>query len=98
MSYAITSHSVESSTPEQLLALWRDRWAIENRLFWVKDAVLREDHSRIRTGKAAYGMSVLRNATINYLRACGETNIKAALRANAIKVNQLLSQLGIIIQ
>lgn len=65
VAYAITSRSVASSTVEQLLALWRDRWAIENRLFRVKDMTLREDHSRIRTGKAAFAMSIIRNATIN---------------------------------
>ena len=53
VSYAVASHPVESSTPGQLLSLWRSRWLIENRLFWVKDAVFREDHSRIRTGRAA---------------------------------------------
>ena len=65
LSYAVASHSVESSTPEQLLALWRGRWLIENRLFWVKDSVFREDHSRIRTGQAAFAMSIIRNAIIN---------------------------------
>lgn len=49
---AITSRSVSSSTTEQLLSLWRHRWAIENRLFGVKDVTLREDFSRIRTGHA----------------------------------------------
>jgi predicted transposase YbfD/YdcC len=50
VNYAVTSHSVASATPERLLGLWRDRWSIENGLFWEKDVVLGEDHSRIRTG------------------------------------------------
>jgi len=98
VAYAITSRSVESSTPEQLLALWRDRWAIENRLFWVKDAVMREDHSRIRTGQAAFAMSIIRNASINSIRASGNTCIAAAFRSNVLQLTSLLARLGIIIQ
>lgn len=98
VAYAITSRSVESSTPEQLLALWRDRWAIENRLFWVKDAVMREDHSRIRTGHAAFAMSIIRNASINYISASGNTCIADAFRSNVLQLTSLLARLGIIIQ
>lgn len=95
VSYAVASHPVESSTPEQLLALWRGRWSIENRLFWVKDCVFREDHSRIRTGQAAFAMSVIRNAIINYFRACGVNSIAAEFRANVLKLDNLLTKLGI---
>lgn len=58
--------------------------------------VLREDHSRIRTGNAAYAMSVIRNAIINSIRASGIQTIQAELRANAFKVNDLLTKLGIL--
>ena len=98
VSYAVTSHSVASSTPEQLLALWRDRWAIENRLFWVKDTVMREDHCRIRTGHAAYAMSLIRNAIINYFRGYDTPSIAAAFRANVLQLDALLARLGILIQ
>lgn len=98
VAYAITSHTPESANAEQLLTLWRDRWAIENRLFWVKDAVLREDHSRIRTGNAAFAMSLLRNAIINYFRAYGEPSIAAAFRYNVLHIQPLLAKLGIFIQ
>ena len=97
VAYAITSHSVASSTVEQLLALWRDRWAIENRLFWVKDVTLREDHSRIRTGQAAFAMSIIRNASINYIRSSGHPSIAAAFRSNALRIPALLARLGILI-
>ena len=97
VAYAVTSRLSESSTAEELLALWRDRWAIENRLFWVKDATLREDHSRIRTGQAAFAMSVIRNASVNYIRSSGNQCIAAALRANALRIPALLTRLGIFI-
>ena len=65
VTYAITSRFVASSTVRQLMALWWDRWAIENRLFRVKNVTLREDHSHIRTGQAAFAMSIIRNVSIN---------------------------------
>jgi len=67
-----------------LLALWRDRWAIENRLFWVKDAVMGKDHSRIRTGHAAFAMSIIHNASISCIGASGSTCIAAAFQANVL--------------
>ena len=97
VAYAVTSRSSESSTAQELLALWRDRWAIENRMFWVKDVTLREDHSRIRTGQAAFAMSIIRNATINCIRSSGNQGIAAALRANTLGIPALLTRLGIFI-
>ena len=98
VAYAITSRSVASSTAEQVLALWRDRWGIENRLFWVKDVTLREDQGRIRSGRAAFVMSIIRNATINYIRSSGNECIAAALRSNVLRIPALLTRLGILIQ
>ncbi len=97
VSYAVTSHSPESATAEQLLRLWRDRWGIENRLFWVKDVTFREDHCRVRTDNAAFAISVIRNATINYIRASGQPSIAAALRSNVLLLTHTLARLGIVI-
>ncbi len=97
VSYAITSHSVTSATATELLTLWRDRWGIENRLFWVKDVTFREDHSRIRTGNAAYAMSVIRNASINYIWASGISCIAKALRKNALLIPHTLAKIRIVI-
>ena len=97
VAYAVTSRSAESSTAEELLALWRDRWAIENRLFWVKDVTFREDHSRIRSGKAAFAMSIIRNASINDIRSSGHQCIAAALRSNTLRIPALLTKIGILI-
>jgi hypothetical protein len=96
VSYAITSLPPERASSAKLLDLWRGRWAIENRLFWVRDVVFREDHSRIRTGTAALATSHVRNAAINYLRARKVDNNAAALRENALKVEALLRELGIL--
>ena len=93
--YAATSLPREQAGAAQLLKLWRGRWEIES-TFWVKDAVFREDHSRIRTGLAPRAMSAVRNAAINILRTLKVPNLAAARRENALKVNLLLSRLGII--
>ena len=93
--YAITSLSPDRASSERLLDLWRGRWEIENRLFWVRDVVFGEDASRIRSGTAPLSMSLIKNAAMNTLRALKVPNITAALRENALKVPNLFHKLGI---
>lgn len=95
ISYAVTSLTPQQADVDALLKLWRDRWAIENRTFWVRDVTFREDHSRIRSGRAAENLSLLKNAAINYLRTRKVDNIAAALRENAAKTQPLFTTLGI---
>jgi Transposase DDE domain len=47
--YAITSLPRERTSAEDLLALNRQHWAIENRLHWLRDTVFGEDRSPIRS-------------------------------------------------
>jgi predicted transposase YbfD/YdcC len=94
--YAVTSLSRDQADAGRLLTLWRDRWAIENKAFWVRDVVFGEDRCRIRTGSAPHNMSVFRNAAITLLRALKVPNISAALRNHALKLNVLLHRLHII--
>jgi predicted transposase YbfD/YdcC len=63
------------------LAAWiRSHWCIENRLHWIRDVTLGEDHSSIRTGAGPQVMAALRNTAINLARLAGHTNIAAAQR------------------
>ena len=94
--YAVTSLAREQADAETLLMLWRGRWAIENRLFYIRDVAYKEDASRIRTGNAPTIMSIFRNTATTLLRALKVENITAALRENALKVDQLLQRLHII--
>lgn len=55
-----------------------------------------EDASRIHSERAPENLASVRNAAIGLLRRLGHTNIAAALRENALKVNQLLDNLGIL--
>lgn len=97
-SYAITSLPPERASPEALLSMWRGRWEIENRAFHVLDVTLREDHSRIRTGRSAETMGMVRIAAYNHARAHEVDSLPAALRQNALNVEHLLHELGILDQ
>lgn len=94
--YAITSVPRSKADAAQLLTWSRDHWKIENQLHYVRDVTMGEDASRIRTGNAPENLASVRNAVIGLLRRMGHTNIAAALRENALKVNQLLAKLGIL--
>ena len=69
IAYAITSLARERAGPEDLLALVRQHWSIENRLHYRRDVALREDHSRIRTGNAPQVIAALRNTVLCLVQA-----------------------------
>lgn len=79
-----------------MLQWWRGHWGIENRLHWVRDETFGEDASRIRLGGAPQFLAAIRNSAISLLRSLGATNIAAALRENACKVDHTLTKLGIL--
>lgn len=93
--YAITSASRAHADADLLLRGWRGRWGLES-TFWIRDVVLNEDHSRIRTGGAPFVLSHIRNATINLCRTLEVENIAAAIREHALKLDVLLARLGIV--
>jgi hypothetical protein len=96
VAYGITSLSPEEASAERLLALNRGHWAIENRLFYVRDVTFGEDKCRVRTGRGPHMLAAVRNAAISLLRTVGITNIAAAVRQNAYQTNRLLTILGIL--
>lgn len=93
--YYITSLPRTLAGPEDLLKLVRDHWgAVENRLHYVRDEVLGEDRSTIRTGHAPQNLAALRNAALNCLRADGIDKISATLRSFARDPLRLFTKLG----
>jgi predicted transposase YbfD/YdcC len=94
--YAITSLGIKTN-PHKLLSLVRGHWAIENKLFRVRDVTLGEDACQIRKGAAPEVMAALRNVVIGLFRRSGATNIAAAIRENGWQhhgltlLNQLLT-------
>lgn len=79
--YAITSLGPETGA-RRLLNLVRGHWAIENKLFRVRDVTLGEDASQVRKGSAPEVMAALRNTVLALYRRSGATNIAAAIREN----------------
>ena len=90
VAHAITSLRPEQASPQQLLALWRGHWQIENSLHWVRDVTFGEDKSQIRTGAAPQIMAAIRNLAITLLRRAGWTNLAQALRTHAAQPQRLL--------
>ena len=83
VTYGITSLRRDQASAGDLLKLVRSHWGIENKVFYVRDVSLGEDHCRVRTGAAPHILSTLRNAILNLLRIVGSTNIAANLRRHA---------------
>jgi hypothetical protein len=69
--------------------LVRGHWGIENRAHHVRDRILREDDSRIRTKPGVFAR--LRSFALNLLRANGVGNVSEATYANALCLDRLLA-------
>lgn len=95
VSYAVTSATRDQANAATLLSAWRGRWQVES-VFWIKDAVLREDHSRIRTRGAPFVLSHIRNAFITMCRGLELGSVAATVREHALKLDVLLARLGIV--
>jgi len=81
LDYALCSLGLDQVSAEELLALWRGHWLIENQLHWVRDVTLGEDASRVRRGQAPQALAAIRNVVITTARVlAGFTNIAEALR------------------
>lgn len=73
--YGVTSLTVQQATPEQLLALIREHWAIENGLHYRRDGTLKEDRCTLRGEQAPEAMSVLNNLVLGLLLRRGVKNV-----------------------
>jgi predicted transposase YbfD/YdcC len=71
----------------------RGHWGIENRLHHVLDVSLGEDASRIRRNPGVFAH--LRHFALNLLRHNGQTNIRAALYDNTLKLDRVLNYKGV---
>lgn len=92
VAYALTSLE---GRPEELLALWRGHWEVENRLHHPRDTVLGEDASRSRKGAAGLRHAKawrLRDVLINLLRLNGRSLLRSVrhFSANVHELYKLL--------
>jgi len=78
--YGITSLAPEQASPERLLHLVREHWAIENRLHWRRDVTLREDHCQVRKGDAPRLLAILNSFLLAVLDFLGVSNVPKQMR------------------
>lgn len=71
-------YSQKGATAEQLLAIRRSHWNIENKLHWSLDMIFREDESRVREGHGAENLNVLRHLALNLVKK--DTSLKGSMR------------------
>jgi hypothetical protein len=95
--YGLTSLSPQRASPQQLLEYNRGHWQIENRLHHVRDTIYDEDRSQVRRRNRPHAMATLRNVAISLLRLAGVTNVAAATRQLARRVERPLRLLGVAI-
>lgn len=69
--------------PDQLLAIVRTHWSIENSLHWTLDVVLDEDLTRNRKDSAPENLAILRRLALNVARAHPDT--KTSLRRKLLR-------------
>lgn len=67
VSYGFTSLTREAVSPDQLLAMIRSYWRIENRLHYRRDVTLQEDRTRLTQGAAGQVMASLNNLVLSLL-------------------------------
>lgn len=78
--YGVRSLDARRGGPEQLLALVRGQWTIENRSHWVRDVTFDEDRCQVRTPNIPQVLATLRNLVIGLLRQLGERTVADARR------------------
>ena len=91
--YLLTSLPPEQAPPRRLLRLNRCYWGIENRIHWVRDVALREDHSRIRKGTLPRLLAAFANFAISLLRLLKTPNIKRRMAQLRLHPNQAVALL-----
>ena len=75
-----TRFFISSLQPDakQILSAVRQHWAVENSLHWVLDMTFREDESRIRRGKSAENLAIIRHMALNVLKK--DKSIQASIK------------------
>jgi predicted transposase YbfD/YdcC len=71
------------SNAEKILRAVRKHWSIENKLHWILDVALNEDHSRVRKNQAPENLAVLRHIALNLLKQ--EKTAKGGIHAKQLQ-------------
>jgi predicted transposase YbfD/YdcC len=88
--YGITSLSPQQAGPEDLLTFVQQHWTIENKLHWVKDVIMNEDHCQLRSGHTHHVMALVRNTSLSLLRLSGLHQIASTFRTFAAQPDRAI--------
>jgi len=83
--YFITSVDPRKLSGDELLALVRRHWGIENQLHWCLDVVFAEDASRVRKDHGGENLSRMRRLTLNLVR-----QMRKVKPGTSLKVRRLM--------
>ena len=89
--YGITSLLVEEFRAEELLALVRKHWSIENGLHYRRDVTFKEDAIRQTDSNGGRVQALVNNLTIGILRKLGWENIAKARRYFNAHIDEALN-------
>jgi predicted transposase YbfD/YdcC len=78
--YGMTSLPASLLPPDQLLALVRRHWQIENRSHWRRDVTLGEDDCKVASGQAPQVLAALNNIVLAIVYFIGAPNLARQLR------------------
>jgi predicted transposase YbfD/YdcC len=78
--YGLTSLTRQEAPPEQLLAIVRSEWGIENGLHYRRDVTFQEDQTRMTSKPFAHVMATLNNLVVGLINRQGFTNHAHARR------------------
>jgi predicted transposase YbfD/YdcC len=93
--YGITSLPPDVASADQLLALRRGHWTIENQVHYVKDVSLGEDRSPVHLDAGPMILTILRDTVVSLLHAAGIHAIAAQLRTLSRQPDAVLPLLAL---
>ncbi len=83
--YGFTSLTAAQASPQRLLELIRDHWAIENRLHRRRDVTLQEDACQVRKGMAPRILAILTSFLLALFDWLGVSNVASHMRTFAAR-------------
>ena len=84
-------HPAPCSQPGRLAQTCRRYWSVENKNHWKRDAVWREDRSRVRNPNIAQALALIRCALLTPLARSGFESLPVALETLARDPGQALT-------
>jgi len=81
--YGFTSLTPQQASPQRLLELIRDHWAIENKLHYRRDVTLREDACQVRKGQAPRTLAILNSFLLAVFDWLDVSNVASQMRVFA---------------